>query len=287
MAKANEGTITPQEGARGVELATRLGKPKLAAEISAKSPPCDEPWGADMSSLPDAPLPPITGAKELIKESIRALTFTTRDPLANWREGVAGRSVGSMPPQSMPVTSSGRWSPFNLFMKSNKALLLAPLMPGIVPLAATATAAASIANLAKGSGQKQPKPDKTAAPAAAPATAPESPEEANTAGAFVGSEDFKDLIAEALRTKKMSKADFNKAVNASAGPDAPPFTKKALGEQTLQFLKSKNVTVGGTDAYTQAVRHANAQKARLALLAATSCSPSIRRFLHGRLGYGT
>ena len=253
VAKANEGTITPREGVRGVELALRLGKPKLAAEISAKSPPCDEPWGADLSSLPDEPLLPITGARELIRESIKALTFTTRDPLANWREGVAGRSKDSVPPPAAPVTSSGRWSPFSFFMKSNKALLLAPLIPGVAPIAASAAAAASIANLAKGSGQKQPKTAKaevpaaasTAAPAAAPS--PESPEASETAGEFIGSADeFKNLIAEALKSKKMSKADFNKAVNASAGPDAEPFAKKALGEQTLKFLQGKNVTVGET-----------------------------------------
>jgi len=243
VAKANEGTITPQEGTRGVILAQRLGKPKLAAEIAAKSPPDDAPWGVDMSSLPDAPLPPIQGTKELIKESLRALTFSTRDPLANWREGVAGRSMVNVP---SPSTTLG-WSPFDLFKKSSKAVLLAPLMPGVVlPAAAVTTAVASVASLAKGH-QKPSKGTATtpAAPAGAPVPASETPNAAETAGAFVGSDNFKELIAEALKTKKMSKENFNKAINASAGPDAAPFAKKALGEQTLKFLQSKNVTVGG------------------------------------------
>ena len=82
----------------------------------------------------------------------------------------------------------------------------------------------------------------------APGTAPaaEAPAATATAGASAGSSDsFKDLIANALQSRKMSKSDFNKAVDASVGPGATPFAKKALAEQTLKFLKEKNVTVGG------------------------------------------
>jgi hypothetical protein len=247
VAKVNEGTATPEEGRRGVELAQRLGKPRIAAEISAKAPPCDLPASTAMSSLPDAPLPPIQGAGTLLKESIKAVTFSTRDPLANYREGVAARSKDA-PAAPAPATSSG-WSPFDLFRSAKGAL------PNLALASMPVMATASVASLFKKKEKQQPivvqvtTPAAPATPPAAPATpgvqAPGKPTATATAGSFVGSSDsYKDLIAAALQSKKMSKADFNKAVNASVGPDAPPFAKKALGEQTLKFLQSKNVTVG-------------------------------------------
>ena len=224
-AKVNEGTATPEEGARGVELAHRLGKPKLAAEIQAKAPPCDASPSTAMSSLPDEPLPPIRGARELLKEALRAVTLATRDPLANYREGVAARSKDA-PAAPAAVTSSG-WSAFKMFKK------VAPY----TPLAAPMAAASALANASQKKG--------TPAPSEAP-TAAEAPAATATAGASAGSSDsFKDLIANALQSRKMSKSDFNKAVDASVGPGATPFAKKALAEQTLKFLKEKNVTVGG------------------------------------------
>ena len=234
VAKVNEGTATPEEGVRGVELARRLGKPKLAAEIQAKAPPCDIPSSTAMSSLPDVPLLPIRGAKELIKESLRAVTLTTQDPLANYREGVASRSKDSPSASpSVPVTSSG-WSPFKAYQAAKK---VAPFTPFAAPFAA----ASALANASKKKGAPAPE----TAPATAPAA--ETPATTATAGAFVGSSDsFKDLIANALQSKKMSKSDFNKAIDASVGPNATPFAKKALGEQTLKFLQDKKVTVGGT-----------------------------------------
>jgi hypothetical protein len=242
VAKANDGTATPEEGARGIELAQRLGKPRIAAEIAAKAPPYDPPASASMSSLPDSPLPPIHGTGALFKESLKAVTFSTRDPLANYREGVATRSKDA-PVTSPGVTSSGAWwSPFTAFLQKAS------------PAASMTAAVASVATLARTRGGKGPSPA-PAAPAPAPAMAAppaaKNPPAAATAGEFVGSSDgYKDLIAAALRTKKMSKSDFNKAVEASAGPDAPPFAKKALGEQTLKFLQSKNVTIGGNFAGT-------------------------------------
>ena len=251
VAKVNEGTATPEEGRRGVELAQRLGKPRIAAEISAKAPPCDPTVSTAMSSLPDAPLPPIQGAGTLLKESIKAVTFSTRDPLANYREGVAARSKDA-PAAPAPATSSG-WSPFDLFRSAKGAL------PNLALASMPVMATASVASLFKKKEKQQPivvqvtTPAAPATPSAAPATpgaqAPAKPTAAATAGSFVGSSDsYKDLIAAALQSKKMSKADFNKAVNASVGPDAPPFAKKALGEQTLKFLQSKNVTVGAAHA---------------------------------------
>ena len=244
LAKANEGTATPEEGVRGVELARRLGKPKLAAEIQAKAPPCDIPSSTAMSSLPDVTLPPIRGAKELIKESLRAVTLTTRDPLANYREGVASRSKdGPVTDPAVPVTSSG-WSPFNFF----RSLISKHTLPVLAVASMPVMAATSVASLLK-KNKPQTIVVQAPPPAAAPPTpttpAAKTPAATATAGAFVGSDSFKDLIANALQSKKMSKPDFNRAVEASAGPDAAPFAKKALAEQTLKFLQSKNVTVGG------------------------------------------
>ena len=44
------------------------------------------------SSLPDAPLEPIVGIGELIKESLRALLFATKDPVQNYREAVLSKA---------------------------------------------------------------------------------------------------------------------------------------------------------------------------------------------------
>jgi hypothetical protein len=44
------------------------------------------------SSLSDAPLEPIVGVGELIKESLKALLFATRDPVQNYREAVLSRA---------------------------------------------------------------------------------------------------------------------------------------------------------------------------------------------------
>ena len=97
VSKANEGTITQTETREGIEIAQKLGKPKLAAEISAKAPPLDRVSTFPMSSLPDQPLPPITGWKSLIRESLKALTFSTPDPLVNYRDGLSARSTVAAP----------------------------------------------------------------------------------------------------------------------------------------------------------------------------------------------
>jgi hypothetical protein len=44
------------------------------------------------SSLPDVPLEPIQGVTELIKESLKALFFATRDPVQNYREAVLSKA---------------------------------------------------------------------------------------------------------------------------------------------------------------------------------------------------
>ena len=257
VAAANQGTITAEEGQKASNLALRLGMPKQAAEIQAMSPP----WDTDpMSSLPDQPLPPIHGVWELIKESLKALTFTTADPLANYRGGVANRGTTRV---ANPPTASLGWSPFNAFKGALPTLALAS-MP--------AMAAAQVASLFKKPGTQhvvvtteQPKPAKGApapspAAPAAPATpaapaAPAVPPEAATAAAvaatssgkdeIMGGDDYKSLIVQALKTKKMSKDDFNKAVKSNLPSGADDDTKKASAKQTLEFLQSKKVVVAG------------------------------------------
>ena len=63
-------------------------------------------------------------------------------------------------------------------------------------------------------------------------------------GTFVGkSDEFKQLIIAALKAKKMSKADFNKAVEAHVKPGATKEEKTAAGEKMLHFLTAKKVTI--------------------------------------------
>lgn len=91
-AKVQRGEANRGEAERGRQLALGMGNARMAAEISALMPPFDA--GDPRSSMPDLPLPPINGAGDLIKESLKALFFATADPLANYREGVKSRSEG-------------------------------------------------------------------------------------------------------------------------------------------------------------------------------------------------
>ena len=82
--------------------------------------------------------------------------------------------------------------------------------------------------------QMAPPPATPAAPAAV----------ATAKAAGMGADNFQDLVAKALKSKKMSKDDFNKAVKMNLPSNADDATKKASGVQLLDYLKSKNVTVG-------------------------------------------
>jgi len=92
------------EAEHGVRLATALGKTKIAAELSAKlsalrstEPP------HPMSAFPEA-LPPVTSFWDALKEGFKALTFSTKDPLQNYREGLKSRERETplMPPGARP-----------------------------------------------------------------------------------------------------------------------------------------------------------------------------------------
>ena len=159
LAKAKAGTVTPEEGERGVRLAERLGQPRLAAQISSMSPPLD--YSDPRSTLPDMPLAPITSFGQFLKESLKAITFSTRDPLGNYRGGIAARSKEQSPVE--PVSSSG-WSPFAYFKSAS---------PWIAPIASATAAAASITNLISSKQHKAaPAPSPAPTPAAAPSVAP-------------------------------------------------------------------------------------------------------------------
>jgi hypothetical protein len=253
VAKANDGTITPEEGVKGASLAARIGKPKIAAEISAKAPPLDLPVGVQMSSLPDAPLPPITGIKELLKESLRALAFATRDPMANYREGVGARS-------KYTVSNSGiGWSPFSFFSKLKKILpftpfaAAAPFVPDAKKSAIATTTAPAVVTETKASGEcvekapkhkpnphveskKQENPFNASEPKPNPYTGDDTKDEKPTSG-------FKGIITQALKDKQINKRELNKAVKANVGPNAPGFAVKASGDQIVKFLTAKGVKI--------------------------------------------
>ena len=50
-----------------------------------------------MTSLPDAPLPPVRGFLGLLRASAQALLLATRSPFQNYREGIASRARRSLP----------------------------------------------------------------------------------------------------------------------------------------------------------------------------------------------
>ena len=235
VSKANAGTITADEGARAADLAMRLGKPRVAADLSAKSPPLEYRTDA-MSTLPDQPLPPVAGVTGVLKAALRALSFSTPDPIANYREGLQSRSSAT----SASGSEVG-WSPFRLFAGLKKA---APYAALTSPIAA----AASVANLVKGRKTTAPAPAAAAAPAPAPAAAPSAPSAPSAKEEDVsGSDDFKEIVASALRAKKISRRDLDRAVDANPASRANPTAKKALAEQVKRFLEERKVVVSGDE----------------------------------------
>ena len=232
LARVNEGTATPEEGERGVELAMRLHKPRVAAEISAKAPPV---YRDSMSTLPDQPLPPVTGVRSLVRASLAALTFSTPDPLGNYREALASR--GS------PDAVSLGWSPFDVFKIFKKA---GPALPVVAMLSAPVAATASVASLFKG-GRKNvaPAPAPAPSPAPVPATSPPASPRKDPEEAVAGEDDtFRKLVRAALKSKKMSRDDFNRAVAAHVEAGASSEVKAAAGEQVLKFMEKRGVKVG-------------------------------------------
>jgi hypothetical protein len=93
---------------------------------------------------------------------------------------------------------------------------------------------------------KKPKEQKIVVQMAPPPATPAAPAAVATAkAAGMGADNsFPHLVAKALKSKKMSKDDFNKAVKMNLPSNADDATKKASGVQLLDYLKSKNVTVG-------------------------------------------
>lgn len=104
-AKVQAGTASQSEARRARELAEALGRPKLGAEISALMPPADA--GDALTSLPDAAQSDIKTFGQGLVESLKAILLATRDPLANYREGIRSRSAGSLLPAVGPVKTAG------------------------------------------------------------------------------------------------------------------------------------------------------------------------------------
>jgi hypothetical protein len=225
--KTNEGTVTPEEGQQGIELAMRLREPRVAAKISAMAPPLEVDA---MSSLPDHPLPPIDGLWQLLKASLKALTFTTLDPLGNYREGITARSKDA----SSVTGSCEGWSPFKFFMKFK------PSLPTLAMLSAPVSASAAVASLMKN------KKGSTA-PVAKTAAAVKTDESAIPTSSS-GRDDFRSLVAEALKSKKISQRDLDRAVDSNPVSRTNPTAKKALAEQVRKFLEERKVVVSGEEA---------------------------------------
>lgn len=256
VARANAGTISADEGARAANLAMRLNKPKVAAEISAKSPPLDYDPAA-MSSLPDQPLGPIQGARGVLAESVRALAFATRDPLANYREGVASRSA------SAPSTSLG-WSPFAFFAKLKKLAPYAALTAPIAAVAATVAATQGKKGKKAAPAKLPTDPAPTSAPPTVSKPAPQAavtPATKSRPTVSGGADDFKEIVAAALRSKTITRRDLERALRAHAGAKSPA-AQAAVAEQVKKFLADKKVVVsGGEEADARALFQA-AMKAK-------------------------
>ena len=234
--KADDGTISAEEGLAAERLAERMGRPRVAAQIAAKSPP--PPPATPMSTLPNLPQAPIKGVVGLIKETLRALTFSTRDPVVNWREGVAARAKTPSPTETAGVG----WSPFDYFRRH------ALVLPGV----SLATSAASFATmLTKGKGAPAPAPaPAAAAPSPAPAVAQVKATPAESPDKSEGNEDgphmtqpLRELLAASVEQKRITRQDFGRAVRMYAGPEATDKERAAVGSKLLAFLQKKKVEI--------------------------------------------
>ena len=65
------------------------------------------------------------------------------------------------------------------------------------------------------------------------------------ASGTIGADDdaFRTLVVAALKSKKMSRDDFNRAVEAQTGQKATPEKKQAVGEKLLAFCAKRNIKV--------------------------------------------
>ena len=64
-------------------------------------------------------------------------------------------------------------------------------------------------------------------------------------GEFIGvDKSFKEHVVAAIKSKKMSKDDFNRAIDVHCGPKASKEDRKTAGEKTLKFLQDRGVKVG-------------------------------------------
>jgi hypothetical protein len=169
------------------------------------------------------------------------LTFSTRDPLANYREGIGSRSAVR---QAADVVG---WSPFDWFRRH----------PLVAPATALAASATSFMTALSSSATKKPAAPAAPSPVAAPAKtspydetpkpqpyarteqAPKTSESSDSAG----DEDGEDLLRSALKTKQISGPDFNRVVNLRAGAEATRGEKTALGAKLLAFLTNHGVKV--------------------------------------------
>ncbi len=255
--QAKDGTITAEDGLVAEKLAERLRKPKVAAEIAAYAPP--PPPSTPMSSLPEMPQAPITGKVALVKEVLRALTFSTRDPLANYREGIASRARTAVPTTKTAGSDDAvGWSPFDWFRRN-----IGIILPSLSTAASAATLAVNVANKsakpkaaptqAPATVAQSPKSNPFEKPAPAPSVASEAakpnPFGAKTAASTETSSSgadtrtLKDFVSQAIADKKMSRRDFNRAVEAQTGTSAAPTVKTAVGQKVLEFLTKKGVKV--------------------------------------------
>jgi hypothetical protein len=237
--QAREGTITAEDGVKAERLAERLNKHKVAAEIAAYAPP--PPPSTPMSTLPDTPQAPIRSVWGAVKESLRAITMSTRDPFQNWREGVQTWSKPRTASQSSGDSAVG-WSPFDFFKRNIGIILPA--------LSSTASAATLAVNIANKKAQKAPAPAPAAPAPAAPAPAAEAvkvatsaPTETPATSSGAAPRTLKDFMSQALADKKISKRDFNRAVETQTGPNASSQTKEAVGKKVIEFLAKKAVKI--------------------------------------------
>ena len=116
-------------------------------------------------------------------------------------------------------------------------------------LSAPVAATASVANLFRGSGKKaKPAPAPAPTPAAAPAPATSPPaakptaDEETLAGVALAGDDGLDLVRAALASKRMSRTDFGRVVDARSASTGT--SKTAVADRLLALLTKQNVKVG-------------------------------------------
>jgi hypothetical protein len=236
---------------------------------------------------PIKPLEPIQGFGELITESLKALLFATRDPVQNYKEAVLSRArmlppldvnAGEVKPPKEPDLSAideaiapGIQAAIEA-RKPKVATMGAAKKPLPPPAPATpAAAAAAVASQAPGAGPHVVK---------GPGKPVEEDDDSDTDDDSGEDKPFKQYMADARKTKKISQADLDKSILALFAEIKPESDqrKDSIRRIVRENLVRDGVTISGDDAPADIVAKTKTRLSAVKEAAATGNADAVKKW---------